>query len=409
MNLPQLPPGIKRKLPWLYIPVGYVFLFAIFAYLAFPYDRLKERIIFGYNQSQADSAEPKRMEIGDVTWAWRFPGVVLTDVDLIAPKPKTKPGEKAAEKTADKIAEKVADKPSDGADPAAAASADATKPADGAEGEAAAASAEKSLTAVHVDEVYARISPISLLLGKVVLNFSAEGFGGELSGSFENSPAATKLSVQLDDINPGELPGVPELLQLPLSGKLSGHVDLTLTEGKYSMADGTVDLQIEELKLADGKTKVRGLLALPEIDAGTLTLKATATQGRVDIEEFTVKGTDLEATAEGKLRLRDKLETSMTEQMQLSFKFSDAYRDKDDNTRSLLGKPGDALGGLIDMTPQTKQAKQPDGTYSWRVLGTFSSLNFQPSRPTKPGAGGAAPASTRSTAQTGANRVPRGH
>src|SRR5690606_2177698 len=113
------------------------------------------------------------------------------------------------------------------------------------------------------------------------------------------------------------------------------------------------------------KTKVRGLVALPEINAGTFTIKATATQGRIEFEQFETQGPDLEAKAEGKLRLRDRLELSMAEQLTLSFKFSDGYRDKDDNTRSLLGKPGDKLGGLIDMNPQSKQAKQPDGSYRW--------------------------------------------
>jgi type II secretion system protein N len=332
----NLPPRIKRWLPWVYMPIGYVMLFCIFAYWAFPYERLKQRIIVGYNQTQAGSSEPKRMEIGDVTWAWRFPGVVLSDVELIGPKPK--PAE------------------------------------DGAE----AAPQHK----VHVDQVYARIAPLSLLFGNTVVNFTIEGFAGQMHGSFERSSAVTKVQLELEDIDPGQLPTVAELLQLPLSGKLSGTIDLTLPEGKYSAADGDVALEINELKLGDGKTKVRGLLALPEIDAGTLTVKATATQGKVELSEFTVKGEDLEAKAEGKLRLRDKLETSMTEQLTLSFKFSDKYRDKDENTRSLLGKPGDSIGGLIDMTSQTKQAKQPDGSYAWRVLGSFSSLSFTPSRPT---------------------------
>ncbi|HEX2730808.1 MAG TPA: type II secretion system protein GspN [Polyangiaceae bacterium] len=364
----QLPPKLKKWLPWVYVPVGYIFLFCFFAYLAFPYDRLKERIVLGYNRSQADSPEPKRMEIGKLTWSWRFPGVVMSDVDLISPKPKPDP-----------------DAPPD-------------------------APAPEQKT-VHVDQVYARIAPLSYLFGNTVVTLSVDGFGGELHGTYENSTAATKLDVELEDINPGDLPGVPELLQLPVSGKLSGQIELTLPEGKYSLANGTVELEVSELKLADGKTKVRGLLALPEIDAGTLNIKATATEGRVDLEKFEVKGDDLEAQADGKLRLRDKLEQSMSEQINLSFKFSDKYRDKDDNTRSLLGKPGDAMGGLIDMTPQVKQAKQQDGSYAWRVLGTFSALSFSPSRKGAPaGAVGAAGAPPRPGALSAPSRPGlRGH
>jgi type II secretion system protein N len=277
------------------------------------------------------------MEIGEVTWAWRFPGVVMTDVDLIGPKPSA---------------------PADGSEP-------------------------PPRQHIHVDEVFARVSPLSLLFGTTQVDFAIDGFDGEMSGSFTRSDAMTKISAELSDINPGQLPGVAEALQLPLSGRLSGTVDLSLPEGKYGAAEGDIDLQIEDFTLADGKTKVRGLIALPEINAGTFTIKATATQGRIEFEQFETQGPDLVASAEGKLRLRDRLELSMAEQLTLGFKFSDVYRDKDDNTRSLLGKPGDKLGGLIDMNPQSKQAKQPDGSYRWRVTGTFGKLNFSPARAVK--------------------------
>lgn len=337
LQLPPLPPRLRKILFWISLPVGYLMLFCVFAYWTFPYERLKQRIIVGYNETQSTSAEPKRMEIGDVTWAWRFPGVVLRDVELIGPKPKP---------------------PTDGSEPA-------------------------PQSRIHVDSVYARVAPLSLLFGSTRVNFAIDGFGGELSGSFQRSSTATSVDLDIEDVDPGQLPGVTELLQLPLSGKLSGTIELSLPEGKYSAAVGDVALEVAELKIADGKTKVRGLLALPEIDAGTLTVKATAKDGKVELTQFEAKGEDLEAKAEGKLRLRDKLEMSMTEQLTLTFKFSDKYRDKDDNTRSLLGKPGDSVGGLIDMSPQSKQAKQPDGSYSWRVLGSFSSLNFSPNRPSR--------------------------
>jgi hypothetical protein len=80
------------------------------------------------------------------------------------------------------------------------------------------------------------------------------------------------------------------------------------------------------------------------------------------------------------VRLRDKLSTSLVEQLGLSFKFSDRYRDRDDSTRALLGKAGDSMGGVIDFDPKVKQAKQPDGSYTWKVAGSFSNLVFTPSR-----------------------------
>lgn len=349
----QLPPRVKKLLPWFYVPVGYVFLFCVFAYWTFPYERLQQRIVMGYNNSQKGSPEPKRMEIGDLTWAWRFPGVVMSDVSLIGPKP--------------------------------------VPPADGSE--------PPPQVHVTIDEIYAGVSPLSMLFGTTEVAFEIRGFGGELSGSFEHSEQATKIDAELSDIDPGQLPGVAELLQMPISGAMSGTIQLSLPEGKYSKADGRIELEIADLKMADGKTKVRGLVALPEIDAGTLSVRATASEGKVELEEFQTKGPDLEVDAEGKIRLRDMLGSSMTEGLTLGFKFSDQYRDKDDNTRSLLGKPGDKLGGLIDMSPQSKRAKQEDGSYRFRVVGSFNRLSFSPAVGSR---GPAAKPNTRAAPRPGA-------
>ena len=334
----KLPPQLKKWLPWVYVPLGYLFCFCVFAYWAFPYERLEQRIVMGYNSSQKDSPAPKRMVIGDLSWSWRFPGVVLTDVELIGPKP--------------------------------------VPPADG--------SKAPPREHVHIDQVYAGVSLLSLLVGTTAVDFDIEGFGGELQGWFERSDAMTQLSVELSDVDPGQLPGVTEALQMPISGSLSGTIDLKLPEGKYSAAEGEIDLEIADFRLADGETKIRGLLALPEIDAGTLSVEATASEGRIELTQFETKGPDLEAQVDGKIRLRDRLELSTTENLVLSFKFSDQYRDKDDNTRSLLGKPGDKIAGLIDMSPQSKRAKQEDGSYRWRVSGSFNRLSFSPAVATRP-------------------------
>ncbi len=339
---------VKRALMWVGYPLGYILLFCIFAYVAFPYERLKERIVIGYNATQASSTDPNRMSIGDATWSWRFPGIVLSDIELVGPKPEADQADQAPARRR-----------------------------------------------IQVDEVYARISPLSFLFGTTRLKFVADGFGGALHGEVVHSETQQQLKIELDGVDPGQVPGVREALQLPVSGSMTGTVALSIPEGKYSQAEGEIDLVVEDLRIGDGKTKVRDMFALPPIQAGTLELTATAAQGRVTIERFETKGPDLEATAQGKLRLRDELGKSLVEQLTLTFKFSDAFRDKDDTTRSLLGKPGDSVPGVIDLDPKVKQAKQPDGAYSWRVMGVLSNLAFAPQRTPPAGSPNGAPSSAR--------------
>jgi type II secretion system protein N len=189
-----------------------------------------------------------------------------------------------------------------------------------------------------------------------------------------------QIKVELNKVDIGQLPGVAETLQLPLAAITTGQIELRLPDGKYSSAEGNVDLSATDVRIGDGRTKIRGLLALPTVNAGNLTLKATTNQGRIKLEKFELKGPDLEADADGRVRLRDKLALGLVEQLGLSFRFSDKYRDKDDSTRALLGRAGDPIGGVIDMDPKVKQAKQADGSYNWKVTGSFSALLFTPAQ-----------------------------
>lgn len=333
MELPfALPVRAKKLLPWLVYPAVYIVMFFAFAYLTFPYGRLKQQIVSGYAASQQSSPQPKRMQIGDATWSWRFPGVVLSDVELIGPKPQ---------------------------------------PAE--EGEA-----PTKRFVVHIDEAYAGVSLLSAVFGTTDVQFDIEGFGGTLSGHFTSSSKKTALTARFDGVDPGQLPGVRDTLQLPLEGALRGDVELSFAEGKYSTAEGTVRVEIEDLKIGDGKTKIRDLLALPTLSAGVLSIEATAENGRVKLEKFAANGPDIEVDAEGRIRLRDSMELSAVEQLNLGFKFTDAYRGKDDTTIALLGKPGSSAPGVLDLDPKVKRAKQPDGSYRWRVSGPFGRLSFLP-------------------------------
>src|SRR6185503_17685644 len=64
----------------------------------------------------------------------------------------------------------------------------------------------------------------------------------------------------------------------------------------------------------------------------------------------------------------------------LKFKFTDAYRNKSETTKSLLGEPGSPLPGLMEMqVPKMKRAKRTDGFYGWHVHGALKKLKFDPS------------------------------
>jgi type II secretion system protein N len=319
---------LKKALPWIGYAAFYVFVLSLFAYLTFPYERLKERIVAEFNARQLGGAG-MRLELEELDGYW-LSGIEAEGVRLVgATEP---PGEDG--KTA--------------------------KP--------------KVLT---IDEAHARVSLLRLLFGTTHVNFGADAFGGEISGHTSDNGEQQSLELELEELDVSGVPMLEGIVGLPLTGKLQGKVDWVLPEGKLSKAEGKLELIIVNLTAGDGKAKIRDTIALPKLDAGELTLKAEATDGRLDVKELSAKGPDLELVADGKVRLREPFESSLVE-MSLRFKFTERYTNKNDMTRGLFGAPGSSIPGVFDLDPKNRRAKRPDGFYSWRLTGPIAHLNFEP-------------------------------
>ena len=194
----------------------------------------------------------------------------------------------------------------------------------------------------------------------------------------ERASDSRDLLVEFDAVDAAKMPYLSDLLGIPVAGSVTGKIDLKLPQQKLSLAEGTIDLQITDFELGDGKAKIRDTIALPKVKAGQFIFKADVTEGTVKITELSTKGTDLEVVSDGRIRLLDRAETSMAE-LNLRFKFADAYKNKDDMTRSIFGAPGSAVPGLFDLDPKMKRAKRDDGFYAWRITGPLQRLQL-PSR-----------------------------
>jgi type II secretion system protein N len=187
--------------------------------------------------------------------------------------------------------------------------------------------------------------------------------------------------VELDDLDLGEAPLFGDIVGLPLSGKLSGTIELLMPEEKLAKADGKISLKVTDLAAGDGKAKIRDTIALPRLEAGELSLEAEAKAGALKITNFSANGPDLKLDSDGTLRLRDPFDSSILA-LNVSFKFQDRYTNKSDITKSLFGSGN--MPGLFDLDPKMKHAKRADGSYGWRAAGGLSHLAFTP-QPSTPG------------------------
>ena len=321
----NIPPQVRRILAYAGYPAFYVACLVVFSYVCAPWDRLKNAIVTNFN-----ATSPLRMQVDKLTWAWRFPGVVAKGVKFVGTAPTTEPGAKP-----------------------------------------------KPPPEYVVEDMFARVSLFPLLWGTTSVALSLDGFGGSIDTGVKTSSDSRSLNVELDDVDASKMPYLAELVGLPMGGTVSGKIDLKLPQEKLSMADGTIELKIADLTLGDGKTKIRDMIALPTVRAGQFSMKADVTEGTLKISELSTKGPDLEVVSEGRIRLMDRPEASLAE-LNLRFKFADAYKNKDDMTRSIFGAPGSSVPGLFDLDPKMKQAKRDDGFYAWRITGALGRLSFAP-------------------------------
>jgi type II secretion system protein N len=313
-------PRLKRAL----VIVGYVafyfFALVVFFYWTFPYDRLKERIVRDFNARQT-GPDAMRLELDDLSSYW-LSGIEAEGLRLISPP---EPGSKS-----------------------------------------------KKPSVTSVESAHARLSLFALLIGRRSVSFGADAFGGSVDGNISDSDAERAVEIDIDELDLGQTPMLAGLLGLPVTGALSGTIELTTPEAQLSKAEGKISLKMTGLSVGDGKAKIREIIALPKLDAGTLTLEAEVKSGNVKITQAAGSGPDLEVAADGTIRLRNQPGQS-TLQLTSEFKFTDRYTNKDDITRALFGP-----SGAFDLDRKNRAAKRPDGFYAWRISGTLDKPHFMP-------------------------------
>ncbi|WP_437983570.1 type II secretion system protein GspN [Sorangium sp. So ce117] len=366
---------------WAVYPLFYLFCLGLFGYLTFPYDRLKDRLIaeFDRTQQKRGPSQAQRLEIDELDSYW-FTGVEMKGVRLILP-----PGELGASSR-----------------PSAAAAF--------ASGDAAKDSAPKP-SVIEIDEAHARVKILPLLIGRMRVSFWASVFGGEIEGVVPMGRSGGDVHVEVSDVELAKVGPLGDILGLPIAGTLSASLDLSAPDGKFNKANGALEVSAKEVSVGDGKTKIQGLIALPEAKLGELLLSAEAKDGVLKVTKMSANGQDLELDGDGKVNMREPWNNS-TADLYVRFKFTDAYRSKSDLTKSLLGAPGSSVPGLIEMQqPKMKRSKRADGFYGWHVHGPLKRPRFDPHAAESPaargrGTPGASPATT--TRKPGGVNMPLG-
>ncbi|WP_437609306.1 type II secretion system protein GspN [Sorangium sp. So ce834] len=368
---------------WAAYPLFYLFCLGLFGYLTFPYDRLKDRLIAEFDRAQQKrgSGPAQRLEIDELDAYW-FTGVEMKGVRLILPPNELGSGR-----------------------PTGAAAFTSTS------GDAAKDSAPKP-SVIEIEEARARVKILPLLLGRMRISFWASVFGGEVEGVVPMGKSGGDVHVEVSDVELAQVGPLGDILGLPIAGTLNANLELSAPDGKFNKASGALEVSAKEVSVGDGKTKIQGLIALPEAKLGELVLSAEAKDGVLKVTKMSANGQDLELDGDGKITMREPWNNS-TADLYVRFKFTDAYRSKSDLTKSLLGAPGSSVPGLIEMQqPKMKRSKRSDGFYGWHVHGALKRPRFDPHAADSPAARGRgkadSPSSTATTRKPGGVNLPLG-
>jgi type II secretion system protein N len=298
----------------------FVLVFMLSAYLTFPYDRLRDLITASASSSVAGTTQ--HLQIGELI-PLGFSGVRLSDVEFVREPPV----------------------------------------------------ATDASTVVRVSELSLRVSLWGLLFGQKKADVDAKIGRGTLSAAYTQSTGVQTIQADLVAVDVAEL-GLGSFVGLPLKGKASGKVDLTLPT-EVPKSTGTVKLEIKGLHIGDGKAKVKvpamaGTgLTLDEIDAGKLELGVQVQDGIATLTRLTTDGRDLKLSGKGTIRLVDPIKRSRPD-LNVDLTFSDAYKSKSDRAKAMFD--------IIGLRPEWQRATTPDGTMHVHVGGTMQAIRGGPAR-----------------------------
>ncbi|HQP35736.1 MAG TPA: type II secretion system protein GspN [Polyangiaceae bacterium] len=335
-------PRMKKLLLWVGYPAFYLFCFFVFAYLTFPFEHLRDRIVVEFAKDQQKTGGTMRLEIEKLTSYW-LSGIDARGVRLISPAPPV-----------------------------------------GADG------VKKPAPEIEIERLTARVSMLPLLIGRVTVNVTASAMGGTIEASTSKKGEERRIEADLENIAVGRFPPLVDMVGLPMEGDLKGHLDVTMPEGKLAKTNGTIKLAFADYAVGDGKTKIKDTIALPKMTIGELTLDCDIKDGVARVTKLAASGKDLDFSADGKITLRDPFADSQAD-MYMRFKFSDGYRNRNDTTKSIFGAPGSTTPALIELAdPKMKASKRQDGFYGWHVWGLVKSLRYDPSPAGAASSGGGA-------------------
>lgn len=250
---------------------------------------------------------------------------------------------------------------------------------------------------MFVDSLRISVPVFDLLFGKQAASLRVEAFGGTLTGSGGLGSDGGEMEGALENLVLARIPGLGQLLPLPMTGTLTLRADGRAPAQKppasappppaqkggkappprldLAKAQGQLEIHLDQGTLGDGKAKLKVPgdpflsqgLTFPKLLLGNLAGKLTVDRGRATFDQVHSRSADAEIWLDGYVELRDPFPQSELH-LYLRFKPSAALIAREptmeilSNAMAAGKRPDGALGFAVTgslAVPRSRPAKDP--------------------------------------------------
>lgn len=208
----------------------------------------------------------------------------------------------------------------------------------------------------HLDSLAARVQVLPRLFGKWSYGFSGELNGGDLSGKYADSDAATELVLSTSGIDLSRSPVDNDTAQINLLGKVDIDCDLRIDKEEIKSSSGSLSVDLRELAIGAG-SKVSGF-DLPEVAFTKSSVAFEVKEGKLEVTDGSFTSDVVNATLSGDISLNKKLARSRY-RLELAFTL-----------------PED-IDRLAQVVPDMKRARDKDGNYHLMISGNLFNPKFR--------------------------------
>lgn len=216
---------------------------------------------------------------------------------------------------------------------------------------------------IVLDKVRARLKLLPLLSGKRAFSVWLPIGKGEIEADVAISPELYEIEAKIAKVELDQVAPLIAASGLPLVGSVDLSADLKLGRKDPKRSAGKVSMSTKGLAIEKGGKL--GMVPVPELALGDLKLEIPVNDGKVELKNVRLPGTDLEISLDGTVQLNEAPQKSPINLM-LGLKPTEKLLSSDPLLRPIL--------------KNFDSAKDSEGFYGLAMTGTLQNRKVTPRR-----------------------------